>query len=261
MPKNRIPNPLNPSKRVKKQIRRYGKPWGLLSDREKWYQRHKTRARGYPVNAYIKMPDAPSCYGNWEDDRCGVCGQSYESFNAGIDWNDGVESMLQAAKKERVGGGGYRSRGAVLYAMAVLKRQAFYFRHSMGCCLPVYELQELEMGDAFVFFPFPKIVWYLYNYGVQDNRGAKNIEQANIIHALINQSIQAGANKLSDFPQGLKEQIRDLEKKYQYSDWWRKMKRETGGTGIFFKDAGTLELEQLFPSSDDFDIDEGELPF
>jgi hypothetical protein len=259
---------------IRKQIARYGKPWSDLSPREQWYQRHKTRSRGKPVNAYIPFPKEPSCYGDWEDDACGVCGQQYEDFRPGIDYSSGIELMLQHAKMENVQGGGYRSRGAVLYAMAVLKRREFFTRHELNCCRVVFEMENYQIGkDNFNFFPFPRIVWYLTEFGQQDKKAAKNIEEAKILRAAIEEALRADASKLSELEEfqniapNLKKRIRALEKKYRYRNWWSQMKRETKNTGIFFKNPGDWFDEWI--AEDEFGLSEpiqydsssDELPF
>ena len=246
--------------RIRGQIYRYGKPWDQLSENRQWYERHKTRSRGRPVNAYIPFPRDPPCYGNWEEDACGVCGQQYENYNGGINYDDGIQLMLEYARKENVQGGGYRSRGAVLYAMAVLKRQSFFMRHELGCCMPVGEMRDLEVGPQdFNFFPYPKIVWYLIQYGDQDKRSKKNIQEAQLIEQAIRTKIRTGATQLKDF-QELKKKIRTLENKYHYRDWWRAMTREH--KGIFFN--YPLEEfigESLWDETPDYDTVEDEFPF
>lgn len=78
------------------------------------------------VNALLKAPDPP---GSWvNESSCLICGETYEEFEAGISWNDGVV-LVRSVNEE---GGGYRSRGPVLWAMRVQKLQAWYERHT--CC-------------------------------------------------------------------------------------------------------------------------------
>lgn len=262
MPKKKRLIPSNPTARERRQIARYGTTWANLSPREQWYQRHKVRSRGKPVNAYIAYPKPPRCYGDWEDDACGVCGQTYDSFRAKADWYEGVELVKQAAARERVRGGGYRSRGAVLYAMSVIKRQDFYMRHELGCCLPAMEFMELWNDPRTTnFFPYPKIVWYLSRYGLQDGKSEANVLEADQILAIIDEAIANEATKLRDFPKGLKERIRKLEVKYKYKNWWRTMTRETNGTGEFLKQPGTVFLEEFLPTTDDTDYSIGDIPF
>ncbi len=249
--------------RLQSQIVRYGDTWENLSEGEKWYQRHKVRSRGRPVNAYIPLPDAPPCYGNFEDDTCGVCGQRYDQFKAGINYDDGIQLMLQAARREGVEGGGYRSRGSVLYAMAVLKRSQFYQRHELFCCRVVFEFQE-EARDQMAFFPIPPIVMYLSNYGVQDGMAQKNIDLAiEIREAIMAEIYENSATQLSDFAY-LRNDIRNLEKRYQRRDWWRQSTRDTDGTGEFIPlpiDTDPETFEFFFPSDVEADIDEDEFPF
>ena len=249
---------------IQRQIKKYGKPWADLSDREKWYFRHKTRSRGHPVNAYIPYPREPNCYGNWDDDACGVCGQQYDSFVAGVNYDDGIELMLQYAKKENVLGGGYRSRGAVLYAMSVLKRQAFFMRHELGCCMPVGTMRDLEIGEQnFYFFPFPRIIWYLVQYGDQDKRSKKNIAEAQLIYDGIWKKIGEGATTLQELKE-YRKRVRMLEKKYKYSEWWNQMIRGHKTKGKFFAQSEAIEEDEfIFPweTGQTYDTIEGEFPF
>ena len=254
--------PKLPPKRIRKQIRQYGMPFAELSRGDQWYQRHKRARKRRPVNPYIPFPREPKCYGMWEDDRCGVCGQSYEQFVSGVTLFDGQDLIREYARRENIVGGGYKSRGAVLYAMAVIKRNAFYQTHSLRCCF-VVAVEEGAVGEEnFNFFPFPKIVWYLSTYGEEDGKSLKNVREADRIRDEIQSAIDAGATRLRDF-QYLKKPIRLLEKKYQYKDWWRSMSREHED-GIFYKVPQTADegesLFELFPTSDN-DILDGDLPF
>ena len=234
-------------KRKARQKATYGKEWALLSDQEQWYQRHKTSSRKRPVNAYIAMPRMPPCLGNWEDDTCQICGQTYDSFDSGVVWDEGVQLMKEAADEEQIYGQGYRSRGPVLYAMAVIKRRQFYMRHEIGCCMPV-AVNQLEFGPDWQFWPFPPIVWYLTEYGAPDGRSAKNIEQAEEIRDGIMEAVRNGATTLGQLLE-YKDAIRNLERKYHRRDWWRKMIKEH--KGVFYltpmEPVGAEEEEFVFP--------------
>jgi hypothetical protein len=239
--------PLHGRRRTKRealQRNRYGKEWADLSDREKWYERHKTSSRKRPVNATIDMPRTPPCLGNWENDTCQICGQTYESFDSGVNWDQGIQLMKQAADEEQIYGQGFRSRGPVLYAMAVIKRRAFYMRHEIGCCLPV-AVNQLEFGPDWQFWPLPPIVWYLSQYGATDGRSAKNIEQADEIRDGIMEAVRNGATTLKQL-QSYKDSIRNLEKKYHRRDWWRKMIKEE--KGVFY----TTPMEPTGPEDEEF---------
>jgi len=218
------------TKREKKQIARYGKEWAQLTDQEKWYQRHKTSSRKRPVNAYIPMPRTPPCLGNWEDDTCQICGQRYDQFDSGVNFDQGIQLMKKAADEEQIYGQGFRSRGPVLYAMAVIKRRDFYMRHEINCCLPVAE-NQMEFGPDWQFFPYPPIIWYLTEYGTQDGKSQRNIAEAVQIREGITEAIRNGATTLVELG-AYKKGIRNLEKKYRRRDWWRQMKREE--KGVFY---------------------------
>lgn len=55
-----------------------------------------------------------------------VCGARYKPSRFGLRWEDGVR-LVRGANGE---GGGYRSRGAVLWALRVLKMDRWYAEHS-----------------------------------------------------------------------------------------------------------------------------------
>jgi len=202
----------------------------MLSDRQQWYERHKTSSRKRPVNAYIPMPRTPPCLGNWEDDTCQICGQTYDQFDSGVNFDMGIQLMKQAANEEQIYGEGFRSRGPVLYAMAVIKRRDFYMRHEIGCCL-IVATEQMEWGPDWEFFPYPPIIWYLSQYGRTDGKGKANIAQAVRIRDGINEAVRSGATNLAQLAQ-YRKGIRALEKKYRRRDWWRMMTREH--KGIFY---------------------------
>jgi hypothetical protein len=62
------------------------------------------------------------------DRRCLVCRKLYENFNAGISFRDGAQAVRQANGGD-VAGGGFRSRGPVLWAMRCLKLDAWAEMH------------------------------------------------------------------------------------------------------------------------------------
>tara|TARA_Y100000310_G_C20462492_1_gene706034 strand:- start:560 stop:856 length:297 start_codon:yes stop_codon:yes gene_type:complete len=87
----------------------------------------------------------------WVDEqRCEACGEEYSSFRCGVSWDDGVDAVRQANIRN---GGGYRSRGPVLWAMRVIKLDAWYLRHfPCGEEWGQVERRDMEWDDA--DFPF-----------------------------------------------------------------------------------------------------------
>jgi hypothetical protein len=80
-----------------------------------------------PANPRAPEPDPP---GPWVDaDTCTACAEDYTRWVAGITFDDGVQALRQAAKADGDLGGGYRSRGPVLWRMRILKLEAWYERH------------------------------------------------------------------------------------------------------------------------------------
>lgn len=85
----------------------------------------RKRGGGVPVNPYMPMPKAP---GPWVDlDRCSVCGMTYQAFNSGVTFAQGAAKIRQLAGAQ--GGGGWRTPGAVLYALKTIKAERWYLRH------------------------------------------------------------------------------------------------------------------------------------
>lgn len=81
------------------------------------------RAKGSVVNVAQDVKCPPWMTGDCE--RCEVCGEAADQVSFGITWSDGEEAIRQAS----TAGGGYRSRGPVLWAMHKLKMDAFELRH------------------------------------------------------------------------------------------------------------------------------------
>lgn len=82
-------------------------------------------------NPWIAAPTAP---GPWVDEhRCEGCGERYDEYVAGITFDAAAHRLRQAAKAAGDEGGGYRSRGPVLWVMRCMKLEDWYMRH-FGCC-------------------------------------------------------------------------------------------------------------------------------
>lgn len=97
------------------------------------------------INETIREPSSP---GPWVDgQRCHVCGACYRdhrSVAVEYDWIDAAETVRQANGGWE-SGGGYRSRGAVLWAMRVGKLTDWYFVHSQ--CGPDWDGTTFDESD------------------------------------------------------------------------------------------------------------------
>ena len=78
------------------------------------------------MNATMREPRSP---GPWVDEDGCACGDSFADFHAGITFDEGVQAV-RAAGGGFDAGGGYRSRGPVLWAMHVLRLDDWYREHS-----------------------------------------------------------------------------------------------------------------------------------
>lgn len=81
------------------------------------------------VNPRIDLDELPHDAVDYE--RCETCGERYEDFNAGVTWDDGVELLRRAAQAQGDDGGGFRSRGPVLWAMRAVKMSRWLWRHRL----------------------------------------------------------------------------------------------------------------------------------
>ena len=256
--------PIKLPPRLAKQISRYGKPWSELNKSEKFRSRSKARRRGRPVNAYIKDPESPSCFYSLDEGTCGICLQTIDDYTSDVTWDDGIQLMLQAARKEKIDGGGYRSRGAILYAMAVLKKTQFYMRHDINCCQPAYQMINLEFGGDLAFFPFPPVVWFLVTYGAEANKNETDIATANQISALIYKSFNdPRIDDLKNWPAPLKNAIKKLEKKYNYKDWFKTTKSENRGSTKYLETSADPNINYNIDESLEYDnlVRSNEIPF
>jgi hypothetical protein len=80
------------------------------------------------VNALLKLPRSPGPHVTLE--RC-VCGATYDGSHFGVCWKDGTV-MVRAMNGEA---GGFRSKGAVLWAMRFIKTK-HWFSHHAACGEP-----------------------------------------------------------------------------------------------------------------------------
>ena len=93
-----------------------------------WVRRRARAAQGVPVNARMDLPwkQYPWIH---EDEfsqiACRICGTTLREERFGVSWKDG-EERIRALNRQ---GGGYRSRGPVLWAMHVIKFERFADQH------------------------------------------------------------------------------------------------------------------------------------
>lgn len=80
---------------------------------------------GCSVNEAIPAPKSP---GPWVDEERCVCGATYTDHRTWPDWMEATD-MVRRANGGWHAGGGYRTRGPVLWAMHVLKLTDWYEKH------------------------------------------------------------------------------------------------------------------------------------
>ena len=118
------------------------------------WEAQQRRKGGTVVNPTIETPD-PFC-DDVDSEKCLVCGEYYKTtvLHAG-----GVAEATQRIRQAAGGwdkGGGYRTRGPLLWAMHVLKLEAWYMRHLEHCWM----VEEYNNQGLIVPFP-PSVVWAL----------------------------------------------------------------------------------------------------
>lgn len=125
------------------------------SGKTAWQEQSERRKGGHAVNAWIAEPQQ-LCEAVTAE-FCAVCGEFYANtiLKAGT-IQDASDSIRQAAKKEQIRGGGYRTRGPLLWQLHIMKLNAWYLRHAEHCAM-VEEL-EFYQGSGFVAVP-PSVIW------------------------------------------------------------------------------------------------------
>jgi hypothetical protein len=93
-----------------------------------------------PVNADIPEPRSP---GRWVTRYECRCGARYSDFRSGLRWSDGVQAVRQINGE----GGGFRTRGPVLWALRCMKLDAWFIVHAICEQLEHYdnELTDMEI--------------------------------------------------------------------------------------------------------------------
>jgi hypothetical protein len=80
------------------------------------------------VNPLINAPRAP---GKWVDEEKCICGAIYGDHRGDYSFAAAAQRLRHRAKDDGDEGGGYRSRGPVLWQLHVLKLESWYAEHYM----------------------------------------------------------------------------------------------------------------------------------
>ena len=133
-----------------------GRPIGSIYRRADLSAREaqKRRRGGTVVNELLPVPDPP-CNG-LNEEMCMVCGEYVREVKLGANDVQAASQLIRSSAGGFESGGGYRSRGPLLWAMHVLKLTRFYERHLEHC-----ELQFMfkeDTGSNFVPLP-PAVIW------------------------------------------------------------------------------------------------------
>lgn len=78
------------------------------------------------VNPLIRKPRPPGKWINY--DSC-ICGARYDDLRVGISFSEAAQMLRLKAQGEGDDGGGYRSRGPVLWMMRVSKLDMWFGEH------------------------------------------------------------------------------------------------------------------------------------
>ena len=95
-----------------------------------WVRRRARSATGIPVNARMDLPWRDFWWvgeNEFSEIACTICGSTLKEERLGVTWRDGEDRVRGINPK----GGGYRSRGPVLWAMRVIKFERFGEEHML----------------------------------------------------------------------------------------------------------------------------------
>jgi hypothetical protein len=143
----------DPGHRKPKRGRPIGSPYrreGLSA-----WQAQQKRRKGPTVNETLPEPQSP-CPDELDGEQCAVCGEYYQLTTLGAGDVQAASRLVRQAAGGWGKGGGYRSRGPLLWAMHTIKLQRWYERHFPHCEM-AHAAQE-ETGSDFVAIP-PAVVW------------------------------------------------------------------------------------------------------
>ena len=92
------------------------------------------------------MPAPSPLFGGIDEEHCSICKASYLDFRSGVTFAEAA-ALVRLSNGGFEAGGGYRSRGPVLWAMRVMKLRAWYEEH-MGCAQMAYDWSRQDTeGD------------------------------------------------------------------------------------------------------------------
>jgi len=133
-----------------------GRPIGSIYRRDDLTAREAQRRRrgGAQVNPTIPVPDPP-CE-TLDAEMCTVCGEYVKEISLGANSVSAASQLIRQSAGGYSAGGGYRSRGPLLWAMHVNKLQRFYERHLEHCEL--LRMFQEDTGSDFVPIP-PSVIW------------------------------------------------------------------------------------------------------
>lgn len=138
-------------KKPRKKRKKKRKFTPIPKEKTAW-ERQQPRRKGAIVNESMPRPN-PYCE-PVDSEMCGICGEYYAEvvLNAGgiQEASDRIRSRAGGWEK----GGGYRSRGPLLWTMHILKLEAWYERHFSHCEIAM----QFESYGQPVPFP-PSIIW------------------------------------------------------------------------------------------------------
>ena len=112
-------------------------------------ERHPRHHAGAVVNPLLEKPSPP---GPWVDEHyCYACGDSYSRFRSSADFVAASNDLRNEAKDAGDRGGGYHSRGPILWRMRVIKLFDWYTTHLYCEQIPrnqwVIDDGEIELED------------------------------------------------------------------------------------------------------------------
>jgi len=175
-------------------------------------------------NPQLKIGRPP--FDGINETRCRVCGERIDQWRAHITWEDGTRLIRQAAENQGIDGGGYRTRGPVLYAMHVLKQQAWWNRHATGGCLDLW--REFD-GQV----PFPKpVVWACF-YG--EPYDCELFYQLEALHSL-------GIYRPSDWPAPIRQKAHELAAQLHRPDDLDRVEKQPPAEPMEYPDWSDAEI-------------------
>lgn len=123
------------------------------------YEAQQRRRKGATVNERMDPPKSP-CE-EVDGEICTVCGEYYKMVKLGANDIGAASRMVRRSAGGWEAGGGYRSRGPLLWAMHLIKLERWYERHLDHCVM----VQIAEEDSAIGFVPIPPAVVWAESFG------------------------------------------------------------------------------------------------